>query len=63
MKEYEYIEISILFKGTSSETENDLIQFFSIVTNEKICGETTWAGFVSGQADETTACLLKPNWV
>ena len=50
----EHIETSTVFKGTSSEIQNDLIESVSIAINETIHDEINQGNIISVQADKTT---------
>lgn len=55
----DHLESNSVFKGTSSEVQNDLIESVTVAINEKIRKEINEAKFVSIQADETTDVSTK----
>lgn len=48
-----------MFKGISSDIQNDLIESVTVAINEKIQKEINVVRFVSIQADETTDVSVK----
>ena len=55
----DHLETSSVFKGTSPEIQNDLIQSVSDAIREKIVEELSQSEFVAIQADETTDVSVK----
>lgn len=59
----EHLEKSTVFKGVSKTIQNELLESILAVTQEKIQHEVESARFVAIQADETTDCSNKTQFV
>ncbi|XP_072376039.1 zinc finger MYM-type protein 1-like, partial [Diabrotica undecimpunctata] len=58
----DHLEASNIFKGTSSEIQNQLIESVEYIIRQKIFKELQEADFISVQADETTDVSCKSQF-